>query len=332
MHVTLIVLEDAFATAVAVSVDVLSTAAAMSKRQGGGNGPSWRVVSATGGPVRLSSGLSVDTERLDTDLGEVQSIWVVPGLAVSSASGLTRRLGQADAIAVASAIGQHVASGGRVAASCSAVFLLAHAGVVEDKTATTTWWLAPTLSQLKRAGDASAMACQHVDAAQMVVQDGSVTTAGAALGHTDLMMHLLRQNCGAALAKSVAQLLLIDARGAQSQYVIPAMLFGGDDLMSRLSAHIEASLPVVASVKALARWACMSERTLARHVIAATGAPPTALIQQLRLSRAKALLEGSNLSVDEVSARVGYADATSLRRLLMKATGATPSQMRRTGL
>ncbi len=80
-------------------------------------------------------------------------------------------------------LARHVAAGGTVAASCSAVFLLQAAGLLRERRATTSWWLAQELRRLQP--DCT------VDADRMVVSDGPVTTAGAAFAQTDLMLHLL---------------------------------------------------------------------------------------------------------------------------------------------
>jgi transcriptional regulator GlxA family with amidase domain len=149
------------------------------------------------------------------------------------------------------------------------------------------------------------------------------------MAQMDLMLHLLRTRFGVTLADAVARVLLIDARQAQAPFVVPAMMSMGNELVAQLTAHVEAALPRMPAVEELAAAFCMSGRTLARHIKAATGRSPMALLQSVRLNKARALLENSKLSVDDVAARVGYGDATALRRLMRKATGATPRQFRR---
>ncbi len=316
---TILLLNQAFASSVALTLDVLSTAALMAEQLGVAQ-PRWRVVSEAGGVVALSNGLQLSTERLARRTIRDKSIWVVPGLGAASPQSAAARMEEADAQWVAKAIAAHAQRGGKVAASCSAVLLLQSAGVLTGKTVTISWWLASHLR-------CSQPDCV-VDARRMVIADGNVVTAGAALAHTDLMLQLLRTHCGAALAGAVSRVLLIDSRAAQAQYVIPSILASGNKLVSQLSAHIEQALPQVPSMRELAAQMCMSERTLARHVVAATGLPPLALVQHVRLAQARALLEKSRLSVDLVAAKVGYADATALRRMMKKAIGATPRQLR----
>jgi transcriptional regulator GlxA family with amidase domain len=122
--------------------------------------------------------------------------------------------------------------------------------------------------------------------------------------------------------------LLIDGREAQAPFVVPSMMSNGSELIRRLTQRIESSLPHPPSVARLADEFAMSQRTLARHVRAATGLGPLALVQSVRLSRARMLIETSRMTIDQVAAQVGYEDATALRRLMRKAAGATPSKFR----
>lgn len=162
----------------------------------------------------------------------------------------------------------------------------------------------------------------------MVCIDGPVLTAGAAMAHADLMLHLLRIRFGSALADMVGKMLLLDARSAQSPFMIPSMLSNGDDLVRKLMRRIDEALPHPPSVAALAEDFAMSARTLNRRVRAATGRGPLSLIQTVRLSRARMLIEQSRMTVEQIAEQVGYMDATALRRLMRKRTGATPATFR----
>jgi transcriptional regulator GlxA family with amidase domain len=215
---------------------------------------------------------------------------------------------------------RHAKAGGQVAASCSAVFLLNAAGLLQGRRATTSWWYAALLKQM-------APGC-IVDVDRMVCSDGPVVTAGAAFAQTDLMLHLLRERCGSALTDLVSRMLLIDGRQAQAPFIVPEVLANGNDLVARLAARVESALPDPPAVSALAREFCMSERTLSRHIQKATGKSTQALVQSVRLRRARALLESSRMTVEQVAGAVGYQDATALRRLMKKMAGANPSRYR----
>jgi transcriptional regulator GlxA family with amidase domain len=316
---TILVLNQAFASNVALTLDVLSTAALMAKQLGAAS-PRWRVVSERGGLVGLSNGLQLSTDKLHQRASTDKSIWIIPGMGMDSPSSVVDRMQDTDALWAVEATCRHVQRGGKVAAGCSSVLLLQAAGVLTGKTVTISWWLASHL----RSTQPDCMVQAH----RMVVVDGNIVTAGAALAHTDLMLQLLRMHCGAALADAVSRVLVIDSRAAQAQYVIPSVLASGNALVAQLSATIEAALPKVPSMRDLAHQMCVSQRTLARHVVVATGLPPLALVQHVRLARARALLEKSRLSVDQIAEKVGYADATALRRMMKKSMNATPRQLR----
>jgi transcriptional regulator GlxA family with amidase domain len=320
---TVLALEGAYPSSVSSSVDVLAAAAALAPRAGV-SAPRWRVCSVGGGLLSLQNHMAIQTRKLprlaNRDTSGDQSVWVVPGLGWRHELSATQRLQLPDAQTSARCLARHAQAGGTVAASCSAVFLLHAAGVLGGKTVTTSWWLAPTLQRL--APDCT------VDADRMVCDAGSVVTAGAAFAHMDLMLHLLRQRCGAVLADAVARMLLIDARQAQAPFVAPQVWASGNHLVAQLAAQVEAALPQVPSVAALAHRLCMSERTLSRHVQHATGKSTLALVQSVRLQRARALLQNSRLSIEQVAAAVGYQDSTALRSLMQKTAGANPSHYR----
>jgi transcriptional regulator GlxA family with amidase domain len=319
---TILVLRNAYATSVAATLDILRAAIALAPRMKAPR-PTWRVLSPAGASVELSGGMRVRAEPLPSRRRADRSTWIIPGLGVDDARAIPARLAQADAQRAIRAVRWHGAHGGRVAASCSAVFLLQAAGVLAKRRVTTTWWLATELQRVEPR-------CT-VDADRMVCADGPVSTAGAAFAQTDLMLHLLRTRFGVALADAVGRMLLIDGRHAQANFVVPTMLANGNELVARLVERIEAALPSPPRVETLAGELAMSPRTLARQVRQATGRSPLALVQSVRLNRARMLIESSRLSIDAVAEKVGYADATALRRLMRKVTGSTPSRYRTAG-
>lgn len=316
---TVLLLPGAFASSVALTLDMLQAAAALAPRLRMPT-PTWRVVTPGGGLATLSNGMQCTAQALPVRIGADAATWIIPGLGIDQPGDLAARLQSSAAQQASAALRRHAARGGAVAASCSAVFLLQAGGLLQGRTVTTTWWLAAELRRLEPS-------CT-VDADRMVCADGPISTAGAALAHGDLMLHLLRTRFGAALADAVSKVLLVDGRQAQAPFVVPSMLSNGSALIRHLTKRIEASLPNAISVAALAKANAMSQRTLTRHVRGATGQSAMALIQSVRLNRARALIESSRLSIDQVAARVGYGDATALRRLMRKAAGVTPSQFR----
>lgn len=316
---TLIAVAGAYGTGVSATLDLLNAATALAPRVGA-PAVRARVCSVEGGPVKLQSGMQVGSSRLPCASKPDRSVWIIPGLALDTEEEVQRCRRRPDIRQLVRALQDHVGQGGRVAASCSAVFLLGFAGLLEERRATTAWWLAPLLQRMNPR-------CQ-VDAGRMVCADGPLTTGGAAFAHTDLMLHLLRETCGSKLVECLSRFLLVDARDAQSDYMLPEVLASGSELVTRIVRRVETSLPTLPSVASLADHFCVSQRTLARHVQKATGKSTLALVQSIRLRKARRLLEQSRMSVEQVALAVGYGDPTALRRLMRRSSGTTPSRYR----
>lgn len=316
---TVVVLDGAYASSVAITRDLLAAASALAPRAGTAP-PRWQFRSVNGGRTALGEGMSIDSMSLPRRPARDRSVWILPGLGLNTPEAVTARLADADVAKLLPRMVQHVEGGGRIAASCSSVFLLQAAGLLVGRRVTTTWWLAPHLQRL-------APECM-VDANQMVCVDLPLITAGAAFAQSDLMLHLLREHCGAELADLVSRMTLLDARRAQAPFIVPEVMAGGSALIARITAKVEASLPNPPSVSELAREFCMSERTLSRHVRRATGKSTVDLVQGIRLRRARTLLEGSRMTVERVAEAVGYQGATALRRLVKKVNGFNPSRFR----
>jgi len=313
-----LVFDGAYPSSVAMSRDILDAAAKLAPDVGAPV-PTWGLYSLHGGRVALRDGISVETRPLPPRRQGNRAVCVLPGLGADPHA-LLARMREPDGVAIARRLATHVQRGGQVAASCSAVFVLHAAGLLDGRRATTTWWLAPTLAQL-------APACT-VDADRMVCADGPVVTAGAAFAHADLLLHLLRERFGPKLSEAVARMLLLEHRHAQSAFVVPEVLASGHALVAQLTTRVESSLPRVPAISQLARELCVSERTLARHVRQATGKSTRGLIESVKLRRARTLLQNSRMTIDQVAAQVGYQDATALRRLMRRTTGATPGRFR----
>jgi transcriptional regulator GlxA family with amidase domain len=317
---SILVLDGAYASSVSLTLDILTAAQRLAPLIGSPV-PRWRVFSAQEGGVQLSNGLSLQAPPLPRRARADGSVWIVPGLGLDDAVAVALRFERPDVAPALAALRAQSRAGGTVAASCSAVFLLHAAGLLDGRRVTTSWWMSRALKRLATN--------TVVDAGRMVIHDGPIVTSGAALAQTDLMLHLLRMRFGAELPQAVSRVLLIDERAAQAPYVTPSLMSNGNAMIAQLQARIEQSLPEPPSIGRLAAELGISERTLARHVRAATGHTPMALVQHVRLTRARNLLENSRRSVEEVAAEVGYGDATALRRLMRKRLGATPRQLRR---
>lgn len=325
MNFTVAVLDGALASSVAIALDSLTAASRLSNIRGGPS-LSWRVV-GSGTHAALSSGLSIATTPLSPRLRLDNSVLLIPGVAISARPGerydpitLGERMTQPDAQTLSSLAASHHRKGGTVAAGCSGAFVLGNAGLLDGRSATTHWRLAGYLQQLHPD-------CK-VDVNRMLISQDRVITAGAALAQMDLMMYLIRNALGTEVADLTMRYLLLDDRSSQAGYMVWSHLNQQDPTVKDLEALVEQSLPTVPSLRVLAQKLHVSEKTLTRRVRSATGKTSQDLVQAVRLRHARHLLESTRLSLDEIAAQVGYADATALRKLTLKTMNTTPGRLR----
>ena len=162
----------------------------------------------------------------------------------------------------------------------------------------------------------------------MIVKSGRFVTAGAALSHIDLALWLVR-SVSPQLASLTAKYLIVDSRPSQSAYALTDHLVHTDPIVQRFEGWARASSPVGFHSTTAARAVGASKRTLARRMQSVLGKTPLAYFQDLRVERAVHLLKTSRASVDDVAARVGYADGATLRTLLRRRLHAGVKEIRR---
>lgn len=209
-----------------------------------------------------------------------------------------------------------------MAAACTGAFLLASTGLLDGQSATTTWWLGPLFRER--------FPKVLLDESRMLVSSGRFVTAGAALAHLDLALSLVRRS-SPALAALTARYMLVDTRATQAAYVISDHLTHSDPLVERFEHWARERLldgTQGFSLQDAAKASGASERTLARRLHAVLGKTPLSYFQDLRVERAMFLLQSSQDSVDQIAARVGYADGTTLRALLRRKLGRGVRELR----
>jgi len=199
--------------------------------------------------------------------------------------------------------------GALIAAACIGTFVVAESGLLDAKPATTTWWLAPLFRKRYPA--------VLLEESNMIVKAGRLVTAGAALGHVDLALWLVR-SVSPMLASLTAKYLIVDSRPLQSAYAIADHLVHDDPIVQRFESWARGRLTRGFSLDEAARAAGASKRTLARHMQDVLGKSPLSYFQTLRVERAVHLLRTGKASVEEIATRVGYADGATLRSLLRR--------------
>jgi transcriptional regulator GlxA family with amidase domain len=161
----------------------------------------------------------------------------------------------------------------------------------------------------------------------MVVASDGITTAGAAFGHVDLALAVVRAT-SPTVADLVARYLVIDERASQSVYAIPSALAQSDPTVAAFERWVREHLNKPISVPQAAKAIGVSERMLQRAVQRTLGTSPIRFIQDLRIERASHLLRTTDLSLETISRKVGYTHPNTLRVLLRERTGKTTAALR----
>ena len=237
---------------------------------------------------------------------------LVPAIGDKMPDGLALALQRSDVADAGAALREHACRGAKVAAACVGSFVLAEAGLLDGQSATTSWWLAGMFRQRYPS--------VRLDDSRMLVRSGNCLTAGAALGHVDMALWLVRQ-ASPELAALVARYLIVDARPSQSAYVISDHLTHADPLVERFERWARRRLAHGFSLDDAAQAAGTSKRTLARRTQQVLGRSPLTYVQDLRVERAVHLLKTSAKSLEQIATLVGYADGVTLRTLLRQRLG-----------
>lgn len=272
--------------------------------------------------VKTGAGMRLDPDISFAEAGseQIKPDWIIiPGLGLTSDEAISKRFAQADAQAALRLLRQ-APSSTRIGASCSAVFLLAHSGLLDGRQATMTWWLA----HLFRARHPEV----KLDESRMLVRDGRMLTAGSAFAQLDLMLAVIADAVGNEAAGICARYLLIDERPSQARYMALSHMQHVDPTVIAAERWIDAHLAEAISVTGLADALGMTSKTLARRIDAAMGLTPLKFVQRRRLMRAAHLIETTGLSIEAVAERVGYQDGTALRKLIKREFGVTPRAIR----
>ncbi|HEU5269690.1 MAG TPA: helix-turn-helix domain-containing protein [Jatrophihabitans sp.] len=214
--------------------------------------------------------------------------------------------------------------GTRLVSICTGAFVLAAAGLLDHRPATTHWAYAESFRRLYPA--------VKLDENLLFVDDGDVLTSAGLAAGVDLCLHLIRRDHGSAVANQVARHCVVPPwrDGGQAQFIEHPMPVS--DVASTAATRDWAlrHLPERLDVPTLARHARLSVRTFNRRFRAETGLAPGGWLLEQRLNRARQLLETTDLPVDEVAAQAGLGSGASLRQHMRTAVGVSPSDYRRT--
>jgi transcriptional regulator GlxA family with amidase domain len=268
--------------------------------------------------VRTAHGLKVPIQLAGRQKPECV---IVPAIACKTPVTLKAGLARPDIRDAAQAVRRWANDGATLSAACTGTFVLAESGLLNQRRATTTWWLAPMFRE--RYPEVL------LDESGMVVKSGNVVTAGAALGHMDLALWLIR-SISPELASLTANYLIVDSRPSQTAYALTDHLMHSDPVVQLFERWARARLARGFSLDSAAKAVGASERTLTRRLNTVLGKSPMSYFQSLRVERAVHLLKTSKASVEEIATRVGYRDGGTLRLLLRRRLNLGVKEIRRT--
>jgi len=295
--------------------EVLSLASCSAGQGTGSRGYTVELVSPVPGPVRTSSGLQLIPDRtIAESTSPIDTLIVVGGL------------GTRQACANAQLVGWVVNAANRsrrIASVCTGAFLLARAGLLAGRRATTHWAACTSLQRLHPDIE--------VQRDPIFVRDGSVYTSAGVTAGIDLTLALVEEDLGRHIALEVARQLVLFIRrpGGQEQFsTVLAGQAAEQPSLRGLQAWIADHLDLDLSVAALARRAYMSERNFSRLFSRQVGASPASYVQSVRLERARTLLETTDFQLEEIAQRCGFGTVETMRRTFGRRLHLSPNEYR----
>ncbi len=273
------------------------------------------VVSADGPTVRSNTGFALQVEH-GLERLETADLITVP----AGSSYVSRRFPPE----LLDALRRAVDRGARVLSVCSGVFVLAAAGLLDGRRATSHWKHAEELTSQY----------PHLTVEPDVLyvdEDPVITSAGTAAG-IDACLHLVRKEQGPEVANKIARRMVVPPHrdGGQAQYIERPLPRTGVDTVAEVLVWMERHLDEEVTVEQLAGRAHMSPRTFARRFQQETGTTPYRWILRQRVLLAQHLLEATDETVDAIAGRTGFGNAAVLRHHFVRAVGTTPQAYRRT--
>jgi transcriptional regulator GlxA family with amidase domain len=269
-----------------------------------------RLLSEAGGPVRASLGFSVDTEAF----GDATFDTVV----IAAAAHV-----EMPTPGLVAFIQRSLLTARRVAATCTATFTLAEAGVLDGRRATTHWRFARDLRarypKLKVEDD------------RIFIVDGPIWTSAGVTAGIDLALAMVEKDLGEATARAVARKMVVYHRrsGGQSQFSTLLELEPKSDRIQSVLSYAVGNLKSSLSVEELAEVAALSPRQFSRAFRTETGQSPAKAVEHLRVEAARVLIEQGRLSMDAIAEETGFADRERMRRAFLRRFGQSPQAIRR---
>ncbi|BCS95480.1 transcriptional regulator [Desulfoluna limicola] len=318
MKITVIMADECSATSVTGAVDVLCFADLLHRYGNGGEEPLFQIETASldGGPVTCFGGMGLSPQKGLHDITATDLI-LVPGFLPNI---LTALDGMA---ALYPWLRHHHKQGAWMGSICTGAFVLAEAGLLDGKEATTHWLYAePFRARYPQV---------TLQEDRIMTEDGRVLCSGGSSAGNDLLLHLVGKFGGEELLHDCSKKLLLDS-GAREQGPYISSIFPlnhGDHDIRNVQLWLAENSDTPLSIDGIAGKFGFGIRNFKRRFKAATAMNPVNYIQSLRVEKAKRLLETTRKSMEEITCEVGYEDSNSFRRLFKQHAGLSPGAFRK---
>lgn len=311
---------DAYASVIAGFADMLQVANSHMRKQGAQASGlfEWHFVSSGGQAVQASNGLELAMRPLSAS--SQYDIVFIPSLHYRGWSEFQRFLeNQGEAC---DWLVKQWNGGAWLSANCTGTFLLAETGLLDQRTATTTWWLEGHFRD--------SFPDVNLQMRPAVTEDDRLVCGGAHATFLLQSVRVLNRFVGKAIAMQCAHSMLIDLTQTIQTPLQPliADTSHNDPLIHRAQKWLQDHMAEPIKICDLAQKLAVSDRTLIRRFNSATGQSPLTYLQHLRIDTARALFEAGDLSTEQIAAYVGYSDTASFTRLFRERIGFTPSAYR----
>lgn len=328
MQVSILMADRCSSTSVAASLEFLETANVihqylLKSQSNTRQTPLFELETAsiTGQSIISTGGLQLTPQKAMTDLNALnpQAPWliIVPGFMFN----ILAELPQLEPMSLW--LKEQHDKGAYIANICTGAFVSAQAGLLDNKRATTHWLFS---EQFQRK-----FPNIKLETESTVTDEGLIMCSGGSTSSTDLLLHLIRKFASPQLAAECAKKLLVDS-GTRSQMPYTSTTFKKshqDSDILKIQIAMEKKLKQAISLEQLVAEFGLSPRSFIRRFKEATGQAPIQYLQNLRLEKAKHLLESSQISFEQITYQVGLQDANSFRKLFKQRLGITPKEYRK---
>lgn len=318
--VTLAVLPNSMATYVFGAVEALMIANTVARQTTGSDEPlyRWSLQSLDGKPVKTASGHRIDVDAA-LDPAEQGSCLLIPALGIADEPAFLKARQRYRN--VVEFLRKAADSYDIVAASCGGSFLLAEAGLLDGRNATTSWWMAKIFQHYYPQ--------VHWDTDAFTTLDGPFMLGGGGSAYQTLILAMIERTAGHNIARIVSRYIMVDAqRPSQASYAIN-LNTSEDRVVRKAESWIQRHIEQDFRIEDVANAVAVSPRTLIRRFKNHLDESPQAFIQRMRVERSKLLLETTRLSFSEIVQRCGYNDESAFRRLFKRLCHVSPGEYRR---